>query len=58
MSVHLTAANVDDRKPIEFMTRDIFGKMFGDKGYISQALFEKLFQRTESIYFCKKDGRQ
>ena len=45
MSVHLTAANVDDRKPIEFMTRDIFGKLFGDKGYISQALFEKLFQR-------------
>ncbi len=45
LAVRLTPANVDDRKPLEFMSKDIFGKLFGDKGYISQVLFEKLFQR-------------
>ncbi len=27
------------------MTKALFGKLFGDKGYLSQALFEKLFER-------------
>ncbi|MEM7590530.1 MAG: transposase [Cyanobacteria bacterium P01_A01_bin.83] len=34
--------NVDDRKPVPDMTTDIIGKLFGDRGYISQALFEQL----------------
>ncbi len=41
----LTQANVDDREPLkssDFHKR-IFGKLFGDRGYISQDLFEKLF---------------
>lgn len=41
----LTKANVDDRNPNVFnvLTNDIFGKLFADKGYISQKLFECLF---------------
>ena len=27
------------------MTKDLFGKLFGDKGYISQKLFDELFGR-------------
>jgi hypothetical protein len=27
------------------MSEDLFGKLFGDKGYLSQALFESLFER-------------
>jgi len=27
------------------MSKDLFGKLFGDKGYLSQALFESLFER-------------
>ena len=27
------------------MARELWGKLFGDKGYISQALFEKLFEQ-------------
>lgn len=27
------------------MTKDLFGKLFGDKGYLSQALFEELYER-------------
>ncbi len=38
-------ANVDDRKPLPQMTRGLWGKLFGDRGYLSQALFERLFAR-------------
>ncbi len=34
-----------DRKPIPDMTKDLVGKLFGDRGYISQALSESLFER-------------
>lgn len=41
----LTAGNVDDRDPVPWLTRDLWGKLFGDKGYIGQKLFEDLYQR-------------
>lgn len=40
----LTAGNIDDRVPVPGLSKDIFGKLFGDKGYISQELFEKLYE--------------
>tara|TARA_R110002050_G_scaffold9077_2_gene32136 strand:- start:1507 stop:2409 length:903 start_codon:yes stop_codon:yes gene_type:complete len=46
LSFYLTKGNVDDRN-IELMTamtKEVFGKLFGDKGYISKALAELLFQ--------------
>lgn len=45
LAVHLTPGNTDDRKPIDSLTKNLFGKLFGDKGYLSQALFETLFER-------------
>lgn len=41
----ITQGNVDDRKPLENMDlhKNIFGKLYADKGYISKNLFEKLF---------------
>ena len=45
LAVAITAANVDDRKPVHKMTKDLLGKLFGDKGYISQKLFLELFER-------------
>ena len=46
LSFYLTKGNVDDRniEVITAMTKDIFGKLFGDRGYISKALAELLFQ--------------
>jgi hypothetical protein len=46
LSFYLSKGNVDDRniKIIKSMTKDIFGKLFGDKGYLSKALFDALFQ--------------
>jgi len=38
----LTPGNVDDRKPVPRMVKSLFGKLFGDKGYLSQALFQEL----------------
>ncbi len=45
LSFYLTKGNVDDRdvKVLTTMTKDVFGKLFGDKGYISKALSELLF---------------
>lgn len=41
----LTPGNVDDREPLKDMDlhKRIFGKLFGDKGYIGKDLFEQLF---------------
>ena len=45
VSCQITPGNVNDRSPIPEMTKDLFGKLFGDKGYISKKLFDALFSR-------------
>jgi Transposase DDE domain len=45
LSLYLTPGNVDDRAPVPAMTKNLLGKLFGDKGYISKKLSEQLFQR-------------
>lgn len=45
----LTAGNVDDRKPVPDLAKDLFGKLFGDKGYISQELFFRLYEEGVQI---------
>ncbi len=45
LAFKLTPENIDDRVPVPKLTRHLSGKLFGDKGYISQRLFEQLFQR-------------
>ena len=45
MACRITAGNVDDRKPVPDLVKNLVGKLIGDKGYISQELFEKLFQK-------------
>jgi transposase len=44
LNVLLTPGNVDDRKPVPKLVRKLFGKVFGDKGYISKDLYEQLLQ--------------
>lgn len=38
----ITPGNVDDRKPVPKLAQRLFGKLFGDKGYISQKLADQL----------------
>lgn len=40
----ITPGNVDDRKPVPRLVKKLFGKLFGDKGYISQPLAQALRQ--------------
>ena len=42
LGVQLTPGNTDDRKPVPALARRLYGKLFGDKGYLSQALFRRL----------------
>lgn len=44
LNVTLTPGNVDDRNPVPQLVRELFGKLIGDKGYLSQPLFEELYQ--------------
>jgi hypothetical protein len=39
----LTPGNTDDRRPVSRLVHRLFGRLFGDKGYISAPLAEQLF---------------
>jgi hypothetical protein len=45
LAVTLTPGNMDDRQPTPNLTRNLYGKLFGDKGYISAELFDQLWNR-------------
>ena len=42
LAFQITPGNVDDRQPVPAMAESIWGKLFGDKGYIAQWLTEEL----------------
>lgn len=51
LSFCLTSGNVDDRNwdVISHLTKEIYGKLFADRGYLSKNLFEKLFERNITL---------
>ena len=51
-SVEITPVNTDDRSVVEKLTQDLFGKLYGDKGYISEKLTETL--KTQGILLISK----
>ncbi len=48
----VTPGNVDDRKPVAHLCRDVFGRVYADKGYIAQWLVERL--RQQQVAFITK----
>ncbi len=59
LAFKLTSGNTDDRKPVPEMTEDLIVKLFGDRGYISQELFEKLYEQgLQLITRYKKKMKQ
>ncbi len=44
LACQLTPGNVDDRKPVPVLAQRLFGKLVGDKGYISRQLVEQLLE--------------
>jgi hypothetical protein len=56
LACRLTAANVDERTPVPALVKELTGKVFGDRGSISQALFAALFPRdVQLITKLRKD---
>jgi hypothetical protein len=50
---------VDDREPLPHLARKLWGKLFGDKGYISQILTERLAaQGVQLATKLKKNMKQ
>jgi Transposase DDE domain len=45
LALRFTPGNVDDRAPVPALAEDLWGKLFGDRGYISQTLFEQLWEQ-------------
>lgn len=45
IAVKITKGNVDDRSPVEELTKDLTGSAYADKGYISNNLFLRLFAK-------------
>jgi len=45
LAFQVTPGNVDDRKPVPQLVKGLSGKLFGDRGYISQKLFETLLEQ-------------
>ena len=56
LAFKLTPANTDDHVPVPEMTQGLIGKLFGDRGYIRQDLFEELYERgLELVTNYKKE---
>lgn len=45
VAVKITPGNIDERTVLEEMNQHLKGSLFADKGFISQDLFKKLYQR-------------
>jgi transposase len=52
LSVKVTPGNVDDRKPVAFLCRGLFGRIYADKGYVAAWLVERL--RRQQVEFITK----
>ena len=56
LSFYLTKANVDDRNldVMASLTKDIFGKLYGDRGYVSQALADFLWNDGVHLIYKRR----
>src|SRR4051812_17865189 len=50
VALKLTPGNVHDTTPVPALTRDLIGKLFGDKGSIGQKLAEDLLRRGLTLF--------
>lgn len=53
LDISLTAGNVDDRAPVPKFAKNLFGKLVGDKGYLSAKLSEQLLTEN-SVHLLTK----
>lgn len=53
LNILLTPGNTDDRTPVPKLLQQLFGKVFADKGYVSQKLAKQLL-KTAGIQLITK----
>lgn len=53
LNIPITPGNTDDRKPVEDLLQGLYGKVFADRGYVSKALAERLFETCGIEFFAK-----
>ena len=56
LGFNLTPGNEDDRKSAEQVLKDIWGKVFADKGYISKKLFDSLLTKGIKLVTSRKSN--
>jgi hypothetical protein len=56
LALRLTPGNTDDRRPVPELVKGLFGKLFGDRGYVSQPLFETLYDEGVQLVTRLKRG--
>jgi hypothetical protein len=57
LACQLTPGNIDDRQPVPTLAKRLFGKLFGDKGYISQQLVAQLLAacKVQLVTFARSN---
>jgi Transposase DDE domain len=58
LALRLTPGNVGDRSPVPALAEGLWGKLFGDRGPISQDLFEQLQQTGVQLITKLKRNRE
>ncbi len=53
LNAQITPGNIDDRKPVKELVSGLFGKVFADKGYVSEKLSSELFEHFGIQFFAK-----
>ena len=53
LNLQLTPGNIDDRKPVPDLLKSIFGKVFADRGDVSQKLATQLLKELGLEFFAK-----
>ncbi len=49
LALKITPGNINERKTVPYLTKDLWGRLFGDKGYIYQDLFQELYQKNINL---------
>lgn len=50
LNLNVTKGNISDSKAAQSITKDLFGKLFGDKGYLGKNLKEDLLQNGLELF--------
>lgn len=56
LALQITPGNISDVSVVESLSKGIFGKMFGDKGYISSKLGESLLKKGLELFTSIRDN--